>query len=316
MRAGLLEVLQPGTLFSLWEPAFLLLGYIIPVGLLLVMIIRRLKQPAWKWRLSLTCVLIFSLFTCGLAYYQQRASINSVSLIQLDQGGSSAHVTTYFSVFIPGQGDFQVHIPAGSLVQPIVGAPFQANTGTANNDAQTTIVAGQQQTDVNLQNIGLWTLNPFVSEGEQQVHGGLSSHLALHGNTLVGTVTNTLDTSLSDVYILMPHSIAYIGSLPTGQTQQVNIALQRVAPNTSMTLADQIARDNHLPVPFFPYASSAQPQNDNQRHIAILSAVSGEGFSFIPCGGLCSKQAITSDHMLVTSVPCALKVNTMDAGDP
>ena len=316
LRAGLLEVLQPGTLFLLWELAFLLLGYIILVGPVRLVIIRRLKRPDWNWRIILSSVLVFSLFTYGLAYYQQRASINSVSLIQLDQGGSSAHVTTYFSVFIPGQGDFQVHIPAGSLVQPIVSAPFQANTGTANNDAQTTIVAGQQQTDVNLQNIGLWTLNPFVSEGDQQVHGGLSSHLALHGNTLVGTVTNTLDTSLSDVYILMPHSIAYIGSLPTGQTQQVDVALQRVAPNTSMTLADQIARDNHLPVPYFPYASSSQPQNDNQRHIAILSAVSGEGFSFIPCGGLCSTQAISSDHMLVTALPGGPKVNTMDAGDP
>jgi len=316
LRAGLLQVLQPGSLILLWELAFLLLVYIILIGPVRLVVIRRLKRPDWNWRIILSSVLVFSLFTYGLAYYQQRASINSVSVIQLDQGGSSAHVTTYFSVFIPGQGDFQVHIPAGSLVQPIVSAPFQVNSGTANNNSETTIVAGQQETDVNLQNIGLWTLNPFVSESDQQVHGGLSSHLALRGNTLVGTVTNTLDTSLSDVYILMPHSIAYIGSLPAGQTQQVNIALQSVSPNTSMTLADQVARDNHLTVPYFPYASSSQPQNDFQRHIAILSALSGEGFSFIPCGGLCSTQAIASDHMLVTSLPGGPKVNTMDASDP
>ena len=316
LRGGLLQVLQPGTLFLLWELAFLLLGYIILIGPVRLVIVRRLKRPDWNWRIILSCTLVFSLLTYGLAYYQQRASLNSISLIQLDQGGSSAHVTTYFSVFIPGQGDFQVHIPAGSLVQPIVGAPFQVSSGTANNDAQTTIVAGQQETDVNLQNIGLWTLNPFVSEGDQQVHGGLSSHLALHGNTLVGTVTNTLDTSLGDIYILMPHSIAYIGSLPTGQTRQINVVLQRVAANPSMTLADQIARDNHLPVPYFPYASSSRPQNDSQRHIAILSALSGEGFSFIPCAGLCSTQAITSNHMLVTLPQSGPKVNPVDSGDP
>ncbi len=316
LRAGLLQVLQPGTLFLLWEIAFLLLCYIILIGPVRLVIVTRLKRRDWNWRIILSSVLVFSLLTYGLAYYQQRASINSISFIQLDQGGSSAHVTTYLSVFTPGQGNFQVHLPARGLVQPLDSAPFQTNAGTASSNAQTTIAPGQGQTDINLQDLGLWTLHPFVSERDQQVHGGFSSHLALHGNTLVGTVTNTLETSLSDVYILMPKGLAYIGSLPAGQTQQVNIALQSVAPNTGMTFADQIARDNHLPAPYFPYASSSQPQNDFQRHIAILSALSGEGVSFIPCSGLCSTHAITSEHMLVTPLPGGPKVNAMGAGDP
>ena len=316
LRAGLLQVLQPGTLLLLWEVAFLLLCYIILIGPVRLVMVRRLKRPDWNWRVILSSALVFSLLTYGLAYYQQRASINSISFIQLDQGGSSAHVTTYLGVFIPGQGNFQVHLPARSLVQPIDSAPFQTNAGIASSNEQTTLAPGWQETDVNLRNIGLWTLHPFVSEGDQQVYGGLSSHLALHGNTLVGTVTNTLETSLNDVYILMPRSLAYIGSLPAGQTQQVNIALQNVAPNTGMTLADQIARNNHLPTPYFPYASSSQPQNDFQRHIAILSALSGEGVSIISCPGLCSTHAIASDHMLVTSLPGGPKVNTTGAGDP
>ncbi len=316
LRAGLLQVLQPGTLFLLWEIAFLLLSYIILIGPVRLVIVRRLKRRDWNWRIILSSVLVFSLLTYGLAYYQQRASINSISFIQLDQGGSSAHVTTYLSIFTPNHGDFQVHLPARGLVQPLDSAPFQTNAGTASSNGQTTIAPGQQQTDINLQAPGLWTLHPFVSERDQQVQGGLSSHLALHGNTLVGTVTNTLETSLSDVYILMPKGLAYIGSLPAGQTQQVNIALQNVAPNTGMTFADQIARNNHLPAPYFPYAGSSQPQNDFQRHIATLAALSGEGVSFIPCQGLCSTHAFTSAHMLVTPLPGGPQVNTMGAGDP
>jgi hypothetical protein len=316
LRAGLLQVLQPGTLFLLVEIAFLLLSYIILIGPVRLVIVRRLKRPDWNWRVILSSVLVFSLLTYGLAYYQQRASINSISFIQLDQGGSSAHVTTYLSVFTPGRGNFQVHLPARRLVQPINSAPFLTNAGTASSNDQTTIAPGRQETNVNLQDTGLWTLHPFVSEGDQQVYGGLSSHLVLRDNTLVGTVTNTLETSLSDVYILMPKSLAYIGSLPAGQTQQVNIALHNVAPNTGMTLADQIARDNHLPAPYFPYASSSQPQNDFQRHIAILSALSGEGVSTISCQGMCSTHAIASDHMLVAALPGGPKVNTMSAGDP
>ena len=95
---------------------------------------------------------------------------------------------------------------------------------------------------------------------------------------LTGTVTNTLGTDLNDVYILMNHSFAYIGNLPAQQTQQVTSSLHSSTMSSGSTLADQIAKANHLPVPYFPFASGSQPKNDFQLHLAILSALSGEGY--------------------------------------
>src|SRR5262249_5375060 len=163
------------TLSLLWEIAFLLFSYIILIGPVRLVIVRRLKRRDWNWRIILGSILAFSLLTYGLAYYQQRPSINSISFIQLDQGGSSAHVTTYLSVCTPGHGDFQVHLPARGLVQPLDSTPFQTNVGTASSSGQATFAPGQQQTDINLQDLGLWSLHPFVSERDQQVHGGFSS---------------------------------------------------------------------------------------------------------------------------------------------
>jgi hypothetical protein len=316
LRGGILQVLQPGAPFPVWELVFSLLGYMILIGPVRFFIVKRLKRPDWNWRIILSNVVVFSLLTYGLAYSQRGASINSISIIQLNQSGNFAHTTTFFSAFIPGEGNFQLHLPARSLAQPIINTLFQGDPREPAIDESTIITVGQNETTINLLNIGSWTLHPIVTEADQKLHGGLLSHLALHNGTLLGTVTNTLDTSLSDVYLLMPHSYAYIGSLPAGQTQNVNVALHYAAPGSGATLADHIAKDNHLPVPYFPYASGSQPRNDFQRHLAILSALSGEGYSFNPCNGPCSTHAIVGKHVIITPPFGGPKLNPVDASDP
>jgi hypothetical protein len=316
LRGGLFQILQPGTPFPVWVLVFLLLGYIIIIGPVRFFIVKRLKRPDWNWRIILSSVVVFSLLTYGLAYSQKGASINSISIIQLNQGGNVAHVTSFFSAFIPGGGNIQVHLPARSLAQPITNAPFQGDPRVLSSDADTIITIGQNETNINLLNIGPWTLHPIVTERDQQLHGGLFSHLALRGGTLSGTITNTLDTSLSDVYILMPHSFTYIGSLLAGQTRQVKVPLHSSTLSTGTTLADQIAKQNRLSVPYFPYANGSQPQNDFQRHLAILSALSGNGYSYIPCGGPCSTHSIAGKHVIFTPPFGAPKVNPIDGRDP
>jgi len=132
----------------------------------------------------------------------------------------------------------------------------------------------------------------------------------------MGTVTNTLASSLSDVYVLLPHSFAYLGHLAAGETEHLSISLHNAPLNASTTLADQIAMSNSLPAPYFPYAHNASPQNDFQRHLALLSALSGEGFDYIPCAGLCSTHAIVTRHTIVTPPPGGPKVNPIDGSDP
>jgi hypothetical protein len=315
LRGGLFNVLQPGTLLPVWALIFLLIGYIVVIGPVRLLILKRLKRSAWSWRIVLAGAVAFSFLTYGLAFYQRSASIDTISLIQFNQGGQSAHVTTFFSVFAPGQGAVQVHVPGTVLAQPIINEPFQVDDRVANNSYHLAVTTTQDGTTINLPDAGTWTLHPLVSEGDQQVQGRLLSHLALQGSSITGTVTNTLGTSLSDVYIMMPHSYAYIGQLQAGQTLQVNVPLHTSSLNASTTLADQIARDNHLPVPYFPYDHNVRPQNSFQRHLAMLSALSGEGYVYAPCNGPCSTHAIVSSHSITAPPFSGPPANPLDSND-
>ncbi len=322
LRGGLLQILQPGKTFPAWILFIFLLGYIIVLGPIRFFYVLnkskgdRRKRANWNWRIISTSIVVFSLLTYGFVYIQKRPVINSISVIQLNQGGNTTHVTNFYSTFIPDNGNLQIHVTANSLAQPITNTFFQGDSSVQNADQNVGISVGRDETNINIQNASPWTFHRYVSEADQKLQGGLFSHLTLHNGMLTGTVTNTLRTDLNDVYLLMNHSFAYIGNLAAQHIQQVSSSLHSTPISSGSTLADQIAKANHLPVPYFPFANGSQPKNDFQLHLAILSALSGEGMSFTPCGGPCSSYLIAGKHSIIAPLFGTPKLNPIDGNDP
>jgi hypothetical protein len=280
---GLLQNLVSNNYPSPWLLLLLVLSYLVVLGPVRLLIIRWRKQRDWSWRIVLSSIIVFSLLTYGLAIEQKGASIlsNSVSIVQLNQGASTAHITTYIGVFVLNQGDYAVHIPGNGLVQPSTDQNFSGPT--QNSGSLTTISAGQNGTDVNLQGVTFSTVRSLIADRDRAIQGGIDSHLTLQNGVLSGTVTNTLSYGLSDVYVLMSNGFARVGHLSAGQSTAVKLVLSSSANNSGTTLADQLATSNGLQVPY----NGSPVQNELQRHLAILSALSSEGgYSIISsCGG-------------------------------
>jgi hypothetical protein len=116
--SGFLQSLLPTTIPPPWQTlAILLAGYIIVLGPLRFLLVKRLKRRDWSWRIILSSIVIFSLLSYGIAYIEKGSSIlsDSITIAQLNQDGSSAHMTTYLGVFVPNEGNYQVHIPGMGL---------------------------------------------------------------------------------------------------------------------------------------------------------------------------------------------------------
>lgn len=293
VRGGVLSMLQNNVWITPWVLILLIFGYIAVLGPARLLLVRRLRRPFWNWRIMLSSVLIFSLLTYGVAFYQKGTSLtdNSISVVQINQDSSAASITTYMGVFTPNEGDFHVRFPAGNLAQAVPLPLISSNAFMISGDSSTPVTYGSQSTDVALLDSGLWTFHTLVAQQDRQLHGNISTNLSIRHNRLVGTIKNTL-TPLSDVYILLPYGFVSIGTLPAGETQKIDLALQTSSAGTP--LSDQLAQNGGLPAAYFPYAKGDQPQTDFQRHMALLSALNGDGSSQPPCGGPCSNNAIVN----------------------
>ncbi len=302
-RGGVLPALEPNFSFAPVTFLFLLLGYLAFLGPVRLLLMKRLRHPAWSWRIMLSGMVIFTLVSYGIAFYQKNASLtnNSLSVMRLNESGSEAHVTTYMGIFVPNKGNFNVRIPGVNQVLAVADPQMALNAYGTNMDPGASISYEEHETDISLETIDTWTYHPMVVEQDQHITGGVETQLKLQGENLIGTITNHMKTALNDMYVLLPHSFVAIGHLEAGQKRTIFLPLQSNTTNPDTLLADQIARSRGLPSSYFPYANQGQPQNDFQRHMAQLSILSGAGSSFIPCEGSCSTRAITNNQSVVIS---------------
>jgi hypothetical protein len=299
-RGGILTMLQPQSSLGPWIIIVLLLGYVVLLGPIRLLIVKHMKRPQlWGWRIFAGSALVFSLLSFGLAYYQKGAALtdDSISLVQINQGTSSAHITTYMGIYVPYQGDYTLRTPNADLIEPVSNTLLlNSPLSIPNGDGQASFTYDPNGTAMKMSNLGPWTYHPAVMEQDRQLHGGLTSQLMISNDQLVGTITNTMTTALSDAYVLLPRSFVRIGDIAAGETQRVDLQLHEVAPWE--TLADEIARSGGLSSPYFPYQQHQYPRDDFERHMALLSALNGAGFSYLPCNGSCSTHAIVNGNTL------------------
>lgn len=299
-HGGILTMLQPESSLGPWIIVVLLLGYVVVLGPIRMLIMRRLKRPQlWGWRIFTASALLFSFLSFGLAYYQKGAALtdNSISLVRLNQGASSAHMTTYMGIYVPYQGEYTLHMPAGSLIEPVPNSLLlNSPLNMAGGDEHTNFTYSSNSTSMQMVNPGPWTFHPTIIEQDRQLHGGLSTQLMISNNRLVGTITNTMVTALNDAYVLLPHNFVRIGSIAAGETQHIDLQLHTVAPWE--TLTDGITQSSGLSSPYFPYQQHQYPLTDFERHMALLSALNGAGFTYLPCNGPCNKRAMINGDVL------------------
>lgn len=300
-QGGILAMLQYTISSPLWTIALLLLAYLLILGPVRVYLIKRLKKPAWNWRIFLSSILVFSLLSYGLAFYQKGAALvnNTISLIQLAPGSSAAHMTTYMGMFVPTSGDVTIQLPNANhlgLAQPLSSLQW-LNGSSLSIDDTASVSYDAHSTTINLHTTGSWTSHVLLAEQDQQLQGMITPQLVLQNGHIVGTITNTLPTALNDVAVLLPHSIVTIGHLAAHESKQVDLSVQAAS---GMTLASQLAQSNGLSANYFPYTQGGQAQTDVQRHMALLAALSGAGSDTIPCGEPCVAHAVVYKNMVVT----------------
>ncbi len=281
---NLLQALLPHTLPLPWPLIGLLIGYLLVLGPLRALVLQR-RGRRWSWHIVLSTFVVFSGVAYGLALHEKHTTIASasISILQLNQDGAPAHITTYAGVFLPDQGNFQVSIPDADLTHIL---PQEVATGTSLLQ-QTAISRGPYGSQVDLNGQQSWMMHTLVAEQDRQFSGTITSHLILAHGALNGTLTNTLPYSLTDTYILTNEGYIHSGPLPAGETRALYSTFRHIDPGNA-TLADQIAADNGLVT---PYDLSIEPQKARaplQQHIAMLTALSGE-LSQFTCGlNICS----------------------------
>ena len=164
----------------------LLLGYILLIGPVNYLVLRRLDRREWAWVTMPLLVVGFTVaaFAIGAALRGTDVIVNQVAFVRAAPGTDAAQAQVYLGVFSPTRGTYDISIPGGALLS----APYSGE-GFSQAGGQGLDVVQGDPARVRQLEVGYGTLRAVRAEAPVTAPR-IEADLRLEGSRVVGTIHN------------------------------------------------------------------------------------------------------------------------------
>lgn len=210
---------------------FITLGiYVLLAGPVLYIILKEKdkRDLAWICIPALSVLFLVGMYVLGFKSRYHSAITNTVSLLQVSEGGDQAVVTSTIGVFNDRRGLLKLQYDTNNGMK----MPFlQGNDGYYRyygDDVEGSVIGKYTMGDPAVfeqYDVMLWT--PMLLNAEKTVPFGadLLKDIYLKDSTLLGRIANTTPYDLLDVAILVGPNIIPVGDILAGETKELHIDL-------------------------------------------------------------------------------------------
>jgi hypothetical protein len=200
----------------------LLGAYILLIGPLNYVVLKRLDKREWAWVTMPVLIVAFAAgaYGFGSALRGSDIIVNEAAIVRGAPGTTEGIAQTYLGVFSPTRGSYQLRVPGGALLSSPMNGDF-LNDGTA---AGLDVLQGDPSRVRDL-SVGFGSLRTIRAESPVTVPL-IRTDLKLVDGRLRGTVTNASQEVLQAPAVVLGGTVAKLSDLAPGQTVSVDVALQ------------------------------------------------------------------------------------------
>jgi hypothetical protein len=199
----------------------LLVGYIVLVGPVNYLVLRRLDRREWAWVTVPVLIAVFTVgsFGIGAATRGSDVIVHEVAIVRGAVGTPDGLAQAYFGVFSPNRDTYQLRAPGGALLaSPINGDIFGSDIA-----GPLDVLQGDPSRIRDLA-VGFGSLRAVRADSAVTAPV-VEADLRLEGSRLKGTVTNRSGSPLLGPAIVLGASSVNLADIPAGATAQVDLAL-------------------------------------------------------------------------------------------
>ncbi len=206
-----------------------LMGYVLVIGPLNYIVLRRLRRLEWAWLTVPAIVLLFAggLYVVGLGLRGAQAQLNQAAVVQSAEGQSRGFATAFVGLFSPRRATYTAGFPADTFV-----AGEQSRSLLGSQSAPVVAdISGARSIDV-LADVG--SVTTFVAEATVDVPVSVQSNVISDSVGLRGEVRNTGTSALEDALLVRGDTFVRLGTLAPGASQRVEPGgVQQNFPNAA-----------------------------------------------------------------------------------
>ena len=216
-----------GTLPALALPSIeglllLLLCYIVLIGPLNYLVLRRLDRREWAWVTMPLLVVGFTVaaFAIGFVLRGTDVIVNQVALVRAAPGTDAAQAQVYLGVFSPTRGSYEVGVPGGALLS----APYSGE-GFGQSGSQGLDVVQGEPARLRQLAVGYGTLRAVRAEAPV-LAPRIEADLRMEGDRVRGTIRNASAQPLAKPVVVLGTAVVVLPDLAPGASATVDLVAQ------------------------------------------------------------------------------------------
>jgi hypothetical protein len=197
----------------------LLVGYIILIGPVNYLVLRRIDRREWAWVTMPALIAVFAVgaFAYGAVLRGSDILLNEVAIVRGAPGTSEGIAQAYVGLFSPGRGTYQVHVAGDALLS----APINTNFfGDPNGTATALDILQGDPSSVRDLAVAIGGYR-VVRADSAVVAPALEIDLQLRDGSLSGSVRNASDSLVEGAAVILGSTVVRIGDLGPGETGRV-----------------------------------------------------------------------------------------------
>ncbi len=202
----------------------LLGAYILLIGPINYLVLRRLDKREWAWVTMPLLIVTFAVgaYVFGSLLRGSDVIVNEVAIVRGAPGTTEGAAQAYLGVFSPTRGTYQVRVPGGALLSSPITGDFSVDGAGSTLD----VLQGDPARIRDL-GVGFGTLRTVRAETAVAVPL-VTAELRLEDGRLKGTVTNGSSEVLLKPAVVLGGTVAKLDDLAPGATATLDTAMQQI----------------------------------------------------------------------------------------
>jgi hypothetical protein len=212
----------------------LLGGYILLIGPLNYLILKRLDRRELAWLTMPALIVIFAIVAYGFgsALRGTDVIVNQVAVVRGAPGATEGSAQVYVGVYSPSRTTYQLQFPGSALLTAPLSGEFAGN-------GDPTVLDLVQSDPALVRDLAVGFSSQRTIRADSPTAVPLvNASLAFKDGLISGTITNASKVTLEKVAVVLGGSVAVVGDMPAGAVKQV--ALRPAGNQFFQSLSDQI----------------------------------------------------------------------------
>lgn len=204
-------------LIPVWVLLILLALYILAIGPLNYLLLRRLGKLEWAWGTIPLVVLLFvaGVYGTGRVMRGNDARLTQITVVQTSEGQPRGTFTAYSGLFSPDRTRYTFSYAPETLVQEL-----RSFDDFGSSDSQ--IVASDAAAEVRNTLVDIRSIRTVLSESSGETGVAVESNMQTSASTVRGDLRYSGAASLEDAIVVRGEAFQDLGTLETGATTTVD----------------------------------------------------------------------------------------------